>query len=135
MKLRKLICGALVVGSMLSMVAGVSHAEYLTAYEDIKYEKYVVDTASFYYPDKNDKYNQFNCIVWRYTSDTDKGSPFTFRFKYVDNQWKVAERDKNNKLIWVKVENKSIAAGVLRATMPYLGKTNNVKKTEEPVNE
>lgn len=129
MKMKNLICGTmLALGTIMAGSSSITHAEYITAFEEIKYDKYVVDTDSFFYPDKEDKYHQFNCIVWRYTSANDeKGKPYTFRFKYNDNSWYVAERDKDNKLIWVKVENKSIASDVLRVTLPYLGKTNIVK--------
>jgi hypothetical protein len=124
MKIKNLICGALAVGAMFAVNPGVSHAEYLTAFEDVRYEKYVVDTDSFFYPEKNDKYHQFNCIVWKYTSSEDKGTPYTFRFKYENNKWFIAERKKGKEdLVWVEVENKSIASDVLRVSLPYIGHT------------
>ena len=121
MKLKRLVCGCLVAMSAVMLNPEVTNAEYLTAVEEIKYDKYVVDTDSFFYPDKNDKFHQFNCIVWHYTSAEDKGTPFTFRFKYNNNQWKVAERNAKKELVWVDVENTSIASDVLRVAMPYIG--------------
>ena len=129
MNLKKTLVSFAVLGSIVGSTYGVSHAEYLTAYEDIHYEKYVVDTASFYYPNPKNKLNEFNCIVWRYTSESDKGSPFTYRFRFVNNTWKIAERkNPDADLEWVKVESNSIASDVLRVSLPYLGKTNTVDR-------
>ena len=126
MKLKKMIAaGLLSCAAFTAFHMPSASAEYLTAYEDIKYEKYIVDTASFYYPDEKNKLGQYNCIVWYYTSKEDKGTPYTFRFKYENNQWNVAERDSKGNLMWAKVDNNSVASDVLRVSLPYLGKTTN----------
>jgi hypothetical protein len=121
MNIKRALCALAASTALFTVVPSDCNAEYITAYEDIKYEKYVVDTDSFFYPDVNDKENQFNCIVWYYQSANDKGQPYTFRFRFENNNWKVAERNKKKELIWVKVESKSIASGVLRACLPYIG--------------
>jgi hypothetical protein len=128
MNLRKILSGMLVMGAVLTSASSITHAEYITAYEEIKYDKYIVDTDSFFYPNKNNMNNEFNCIVWHYTSNDDKGQPYTFRFKYENNTWKIAERKgKGEDLVWVTVEANSVASDVLRVSLPSIGKTNIVK--------
>lgn len=122
MKLKNLIGATLVIGCLMNTSPTISHAEYITAFEDIKYEKYVVDTDSLYYPDENHKFDQFNCVVWYYTSPEDKGKPYTFRFKFEKNVWKLAEKD-GDKLVWEMFEDTSPAANVLRIVIPYIGHT------------
>ena len=121
-KLKSILLAGMISTSVLA--PSMANAQYITAYEKVVYDKYVVDTASFFYPDKDDKYNKFNCIVWHYTSDTDKGSPFAFKFKFENNKWYIHETVKD-KSSWVIVENNSVASDVLRVCLPYLGTTQN----------
>jgi hypothetical protein len=121
-KLKSLILAGMISTSVL--VPSIANAQYITAYEKVVYDRYVVDTASFFYPDKDDKYNKFNCIVWHFVSDTDKGSPFTFKFKFDNNKWYIHETTKD-KSHWVVVENNSVASDVLRVCLPYLGTNQN----------
>lgn len=108
--------------------ASTTHAEYITAFEE--YNKYVVDTDSFFYPDKKDPYHRFNCIVWQYTDAENKHKKaYTFQFKYDKNQWYFLEKD-GDKYNWTLAENKSIASDILRVCMPYLGTTNLINKNE-----
>lgn len=120
-KVKRAICSLAASIALFSVVPNNCNAEYITAFEEIKYEKYVVDTDSFFYPNEKDKNSQFNCIVWKYTSAEDKGSPFAFKFKFENNKWYIHERNKKNELEWVDVDPTSIAAGVLRVALPYIG--------------
>ena len=121
MKIKRALCALAASTALFSIAPSDCNAEYITAYEEIKYDKYVVDTDSFFYPDEKHKDSQFNCIVWYYNGPEDKGQPYTFRFRFENNTWKVAERNKDKELVWVKVEANSIASGVLRATLPFIG--------------
>ena len=122
MNIKRAICALAASTALFAVVPSDCNAEYITAYEEIVYDKYVVDTDSFFYPDEKRKSDMFNCIVWEYKSAEDKGQPYTFRFKFEDNAWKIAERKKGHEdLVWVKVETNSIASGVLRAALPFIG--------------
>jgi hypothetical protein len=130
MKLKKFITAALAFGMFTGISPAVSHAEYITALEDIHYEKYVVDTDSVFFPDKEHKLNAFNVIIWSYTSETDKGIAYTLRYKFEKGEWKMAEKvkteDGKEKLEWDKLEENSVASNVLRIMIPYItssGKT------------
>lgn len=115
---KKVIASALLALGLIWSIPNISFAEYITASETMKYEKYVVDTTSIFYPNKDDHRSMFNVIVWFYNdyNDQSKGSAFCFKYKFEDNQWKIHASDDK----WNVVENNSIASDVLRVTLPYL---------------
>lgn len=132
MKIKHILSTLLITGVLFNATPNTSHAEYITAFEDIKYEKYVVDTDSLYFPDPKHKLDQFNCVVWFYTSATDKGTSYTFRYKFDKNEWKLAEHDsKTDKLVWETFEDTSPAANVLRVVIPFIGHTAIDKNNNE----
>ena len=120
MKFKKILASVILAGTLMNVAPAISHAEYITAFEEIKYEKYVVDTDSIYFPDKKHKFDQFNVVVWYYTSEKDKGKSYTFRYKFDKNVWKLAEQD-GDKLSWETFEDTSPAADILRAVIPFIG--------------
>lgn len=127
MKLSNVLKASVVAGILIATNPCVSDAEYVTAYEEVHYEKYVLDTNSFYYPDKKHKLAQFNCLVWCYTdkNDENKKKPYTFRYRFVEDHWELAEQD-GDKLVWAKFDNNSPASYILRVALPYINNRNDV---------
>ena len=111
MRIRNLLSAAIIAAGLT--IPSVSSAAYITAYQNIVYEKYIVDTNSIYNPDKN----HFNCVVYTFHSDTDKGHPYIYKFLYDENEmtWKIHADGE-----WNIVEPKSLAADVLKVCLPYL---------------
>ena len=115
------LLSALILGTAFAFATPmVANAEYITALEDIHYEKYVVDTSSIFYPDANDHRSQFNVTVYYYNDikNPDKNQMYTFKFKFDEKsmQWLIhTSEDK-----WENVEPKSIASDILRTCLPYL---------------
>jgi len=120
-KIKNLVA-AIACGCALAVSPSISHAEYITAFEDIKYEKYVVDTSSLFFPDKDHKMKQFNVAVWYYTSETEK-KPYVFSYKFENNTWKLGEKDnKDGKIYYEKFDDNSPAANILATVLPYINK-------------
>ena len=127
MKLKHVLAIALIGGALMNINPSVSNAEYITLLEETHYEKYVLDTDSLYYPDKDHKFNQFNCIVWFYDAPDAKGIAYTLRYKFEKNKWLMAEKD-GDKLVWDELEENSVASNALRVVLPYIGHTVTSKK-------
>ena len=131
MKFKKGIIASILLGMSVAMAPSSASAEYITAVEEMHYEKYVVDTTSLYFPDPKHKTTQFNFLVRYYTSPTDKGKPLTFRYKFEKDKWLLAEKD-GDKLVWEPFDDTSPAADILRVIIPYLNHTGNeINKTQE----
>ena len=129
MRLKKLLASLGAACVIASSFAVPAHAEYITAFEE--YDKYVVDTDSFFYPDKKDPYHRFNCMVWRYTdAENTQKKPYTFQFKFEKNKWYFLEKVSEDKYEWTVAEDRSIASDILRVCMPFLGKTNVIDKSQ-----
>ena len=111
MRIRNLLLAAIIAAGLT--MPSVSNAAYITAYQNIVYEKDIVDTNSIYNPDKD----HFNCVVYTFHSDTDKGHPYIYKFFYDENEmtWKIHADGE-----WNIVEPKSLAADVLKVCLPYL---------------
>lgn len=107
------LCVPLLAGLALLAVPSVTQAAYVTAYQNIVYEKDVVDTNSIYNPDKD----HFNCVVYTFHSDTDKGQPYIYKYMYDEGEmvWKIHADGQ-----WNTVESGSLAASVLKVCLPYL---------------
>lgn len=121
MTMKSKLLSALILGTTFALATPmVASAEYITAMEDIHYEKCVVDTSSIFYPDAKDHKNQFNVVVYYYNDikNPDKNQMYTFKYRFSeeDMQWTIhTSEDK-----WENVEPKSVASDVLRTCMPYL---------------
>ena len=116
-----LLTGTFAVSAM-SVFTSVANAQYITAFEQQVYEKYVVDTQSIFYPEKHTT-DMFNVLVWAYTDmkDPEKAQPYTYKFKYEDRTWKIfSKRDKADEGRYIAFDNDSIAQHVLRVCLPYL---------------
>jgi hypothetical protein len=115
------LLSALILGTSFALATPmVASAEYITALEDIHYEKYVVDTSSIFYPNPEDHRSQFNVTVYYYNDikNPDKNQMYTFKFKFDEKnmQWLIhTSEDK-----WETVEAKSVASDILRTCIPYL---------------
>ncbi|WP_303104869.1 hypothetical protein [uncultured Mitsuokella sp.] len=107
------LCVPLLAGLTLFAAPAVTQAAYVTAYQNIVYEKDVVDTNSIYNPDKD----HFNCVVYTFHSDTDKGQPYIYKYMYDEGEmvWKIHADGQ-----WNTVESGSLAASVLKVCLPYL---------------
>ena len=112
--LKKFIAAALGAVAFYFSFAPVSEAAYVTAYEKVIYERFVVDTSSIYEQDLQ----HFNCIVYAYQSAQDtSGKPFVYKFRFDDQNMKWELHANGN---WEVVESGSIAADVLRVCLPYI---------------
>ena len=120
---KKLILFALAgTFSFTNITPSIASAEYITAFEQQIYEKYVVDTQSIFYPKKHNA-DMFNVLVWVYTdkNNPEKAQPYTYRFKYEDGAWKVfMKNSKDDEGRYEKFDNDSIAQRVLRVCLPFL---------------
>lgn len=107
------LCVPLLAGLAFFAAPAVAQAAYVTAYQNIVYEKDVVDTNSIYNPDKD----HFNCVVYTFHSDTDKGQPYIYKYMYDEGEmvWKIHADGQ-----WNTVESGSLAASVLKVCLPYL---------------
>lgn len=108
------LCVPLLAGlAFFAAAPSVTQAAYVTAYQNIVYEKDVVDTNSIYNPDKD----HFNCVVYTFHSDTDKGQPYIYKYMYDEGEmvWKIHADGQ-----WNTVESGSLAASVLKVCLPYL---------------
>lgn len=115
------LLSALILGTSFALATPmVASAEYITAVEDVHYEKYVVDTTSIFYPDPNNHLGQFNVAVYYYNDikNPDKGTQYVFKFKFdeKDMKWNIHTADDK----WEVVEAKSVASDILRVVLPYL---------------
>ena len=115
---KMLIAGLLGFSVMSSTVS----AEYITAYEETFYEKYVVDTQSVYQP--KDSHDEFSVLVWRYTDPDGNKKPQAFVYKYKcgdDERWKIfVKKNKDDEGSYKKVEKGSVAHKILIKTLPYV---------------
>lgn len=111
MRIRNLLAAATFAAALT--VPCVSSAAYVTAYQNIVYEKDIVDMSSIYNPDKN----HFNCVVYTFHSSTDKGRPYIYKYMFDENEmaWKIHAGGE-----WNIVEPGSLAADVLKVCLPYL---------------
>lgn len=111
MRIRNLLAAATFAAALT--VPCVSSAAYVTAYQNIVYEKDIVDTSSIYNPDKN----HFNCVVYTFHSSTDKGQPYIYKYMFDENKmaWKIHAGGE-----WNIIELGSLAADVLKVCLPYL---------------
>lgn len=112
--LKKFIIAAIGAAAMAFSFVPSTEAAYVTAYQKVIYEKFVVDTTSIYEQDLQ----HFNCIVYAYESEKDStGKPFVYKFRFDDQNMKWELHANGN---WEVVESGSIAADVLRVCLPYI---------------
>ena len=120
---KKLILMALAgTFSVVNILPSTASAEYITAFEQQIYEKYVVDTQSIFYPEKHST-DMFNVLVWTYTDmkNPEKAQAYTYKFKYEDRTWKVfSKKNKDDEGRYITFDNDSVAQHVLRVCLPYL---------------
>lgn len=107
---------ALVFSMVLAYMPSSVSAEYVTARNIVKYEKWVADTSSIYYPNSGDN-SRFNVIVYEYTDihNPDKGNPYCFKYKFEDNKWFIHANKE-----WEPCESGSVSSDVLKVVIPYL---------------
>lgn len=103
----------LTLGLLCLPAAIPAEAAFVTAYENIVYLKYVVDTSSIYVI--SDK--RFNVIAYKYESEQDPGKAYLFKFQFdeADMKWKVHANGR-----WEIIEAGSVAADILKVCLPYI---------------
>jgi hypothetical protein len=112
--LKKFIIAAIGAAAMTFSFVPSTEAAYVTAYQKVIYEKFVVDTTSIYEQDLQ----HFNCIVYAYESENDStGKAFVYKFRYDDE---IMKWELHTDGTWEVVESNSIAADVLRVCIPYI---------------
>lgn len=115
--LKKIIASSLLVLGTTIVSPHISSAQYITAVENVHYEKYIVDTSSIYYPTAQHQ-DRFNVGVYYYgdIKNPDKAQPYVYKFKFENNTWYIHAADDS----WNEVEPNSISSDVLRVCLPYL---------------
>lgn len=107
---------AVVLSMVWAYLPSSASAEYVTARNDVKYDKWIVDTSSIYYPNNGDN-TRFNVVVYEFNDihNLDKSNPYCFKYKFENNQWFIHAGDN-----WETCESGSVSSDVLKVVIPYL---------------